>query len=150
MAGEPQVTLLIHCWHLPGLTFEHQSDIRLGIQKGKAVIDEVPGDTNGVTFEAALRVGRNPDGAPNFLGQYAHGTPDDRFLYLSWSGVSNGRRAMFRRAKLRLRTIDWPMIDQAIANGRPLEVTVDMTGKRGGPACATLESQGAVWKLQTG
>lgn len=147
MAGEPTINLLVHCHSLPGVTFEAKSDIRLGIQRGKDVIDEVGGDADAVTFSASVRVGRNADGSPNFLGPYAHGPVGDRFLYLSWSGIENGTRAMFRRAKLRLRGIGWPTLEQAIATERPLEVTVNMTGKRGGPACATLEEQGATWRL---
>ena len=148
MANEIQLTLLICCCNLPGLTFDCQTDIRLGIQRGKDVIDEVAGDAASVIFTATVRVARNgPHGGPNFLGPYAHGAVDDRFIYLSWSGVVDGNRAMFRRAKLRLRSIDWPLIDQSVATGRPVELTVNMTGKRGGPACATLESQGAQWSL---
>jgi len=149
MANETQLKLLVHCFNMPGRTYGELTDIRLGIQKGKEVIDEVPADQTNATFTASVRVERKPpSNNPNFLGPYAHGTPQQRFLYLSWSGVSNGDRKMFRRAKLQLGGITWDDIDRAVAADQPLEVTLDMTSKHGGPACATLKVQGVEWQLR--
>ena len=133
---------------MPGSTFENWRDVRLGIQRGSTVIDDVPGDVTEADFTAVLRVGRHPKtAAPNFLGPYAHGTPEQRFVYLSWSGIEAAERRMFRRAKLQLETIGWDMIDASVTSGQPIEVALDMTDRSGGPACATLKKQGVSWTL---
>jgi len=78
-----------------------------------------------LAWNFALRVKPGPDPArPNFLGPYASGPPDDRFVYLSWRSIP--RRAWIVRVKARLTEIDWAMVRAAQAADRPL--VADMTG----------------------
>ena len=80
----------------------------LGIQKGEEVVDLVPVTADSATFTAQLRVSPLPDGAPNFLGPYAHGPRTARFCYLSWLyDEEDGRMSQFGRTKLPLISLTW-------------------------------------------
>lgn len=148
MADGIPIKLIVHCCNMPGRVFREWTDVRLGIQKGKEVVDEAEADRP-ATFIAEVRVARNAStGAPNFLGPYAHGTPADRFLYLSWSGVGAEGRKMFRRAKIPLREISWDRLRNALERSGELEITLDMTDRDGGPGCATLKQEGAAWTVR--
>jgi hypothetical protein len=73
-------------------------------------------------FEVTVRPGK--DGAPNFTGPFASGPPDDRFVYLAWRSIPRG--VWINRIKARLGGIDWPLIDEARAQGRRL--VADLSG----------------------
>jgi len=79
-----------------------------------------------VEFGFSLEV---KDGAPtpNFLGDFAHGPRDGRFLYLSWRNQT-GEYA--QRLKLALNTIGWDLVSRARETGQPLAcVLVDKSPK---------------------
>lgn len=140
MTNQQEITLRIHCHHLPGTHFVGRTAVRLGIQKGQEVIDDVAADVESVTFTVPLRVATNlKHGQPNFLGAFAHGTPDDRFIYLSWGERKGASWDMFRRAKLALRQLSWERLENAWQTGAPIEMVVAMTDAKGGPACASLK-----------
>ena len=92
--SEKQLKLKVMCSRLPGLRFEdpnkHEPRVKepvyLGIQRGTEVIEQAPADRHRVVFHPEFRIGKQPDGSPNFLGPYAQGRPRDRFFYLSWGG----------------------------------------------------------------
>jgi hypothetical protein len=75
-----------------------------------------------VHFECECGVRRNPvNSKPNFLGPFVHGGIADRFLYLSWKpkdwrpgGPEVSRCVWLRRMKIRLGSITWPQIKQAV------------------------------------
>lgn len=106
-------------------------------------------------FECDVRVRPNARTAsPNFLGDFVHGKPDERFLYLSWrpKGCGLGQPASSptcwtRRMKIHLRTITWPQIEEATQSKRVLEATVEGTGKDGGPSCASVPLLGGGWTI---
>lgn len=142
------------CTDLPGRRFADalstdnpvKANVHLGIQRGKTVIDVVPADEERITFAAEFRVARKPDGKPNFLGPYAHGTPADRFFYLSWGDKQpGGELVMFRRLKVRLGHLTWTQIDRSIETGKPITVTLRLTDERGGPLCATPPASHVKW-----
>lgn len=139
MNDEQAVTLRVHCRTLPGIRFENRDKVRLGIQKGADVIEDVPGDADSVTFTVPLRVRSHPkNGQPNCLGPFAHGTPDDRFLYLCW-GERNGEEwEAFRRAKVPLKFLNWERLQRPLETGEPIEISLDMTDAKGGPVCGTV------------
>ncbi len=107
-------------------------------------------------FECEVRVQPNArTGEPNFLGDFAHGSAEQRFLYLSWR--PNERRlgqpespssCWQRRMKIHLSTITWERIEQATQSGGVLEATVEGTGKDGGPNCASVSLLGAGWTVR--
>jgi hypothetical protein len=100
------------------------------IHKGKSL---PKGD---VQFECECRVRRNhATGNPNFLGPFVHGGTGDRILYLSWrpkdwhpGGPAVPRSTWLRRMKIRLGSITWPQIEQAVHENGVLEIKVAGTG----------------------
>lgn len=68
-----------------------------------------------IVFEVTLELKPERTAAPVFVGDFAHGKPKERFLYLSWRN-SNGAYA--QRLKVPLNGITWSAIEKA--NGKPL------------------------------
>ena len=143
------------CTDLPGTCFRDPQDparpvkdpVFLGIQRGKEVIEQVPGDVKTATFTPEFRVERKKDGSPNFLGPFAQGTADDRFFYLSW-GVKDpkGGFAMFRRLKIRLGHLSATRVARACRSGEPITVRLRLTDAKGGPLCATPRPPHIEWE----
>ena len=97
-----------------------------GLQDPKGRIDTGSRDAQGRwLFDFTLRVVIDKDGRPNFLGDYASGPAEDRFVYLSWLSVP--RQAWINRLKCRLRDIDWALIQDARATDRL--IVGDVTGR---------------------
>jgi hypothetical protein len=139
--------LRVICGPLPD-PFGTHTDVRLGMQREAAVLDEQPTDGESLEFRCEVRVEPNAKtGAPNFLGPYAHGTPDDRFLYLVWTAASSHGRMGFSRIKIYLRTIDWALIRSAWESGRPLEVRISGRRRNGAPAAASVPLLEPGWHL---
>ena len=79
-------------------------------------------------FDFELAVGEGPEGRPNFTGRFAGGPRDRRFVYLSWPRLDGC--GYVNRIKMRLADLDWPLIEQAIARGTPVEA--DASGRQPG------------------
>ena len=98
-------------------------------------------------FEFPIRTKEGKDGQPNFLGPFAQGPANNRFIYLdigSYAGQTN--TPWSRRLKIPLAGITWRMMEQASDASRTIEVRVRGTGRDGGPSCGTVkESSG--WML---
>lgn len=102
-----------------------------------------------VAFELGVRVGTRGDGAPNFLGPFAHGTPADRFLYVNW-GTSAGQwgSPWTRRAKVKLAGIGWDVVEETLKRpGAALEARIRGTGRDGSPCCATVPLLDGGWRV---
>jgi len=99
------------------------------------------GATKDLTFELSVRVNEGKNGKPNFLGPFAQGNADGRFVYLdigTYAGQKNTGWA--RRLKIPLMGIEWTSIDSAIEARKPLEARVAGSGGRdGGPTCGTIK-----------
>jgi hypothetical protein len=148
MSNGQELIIQIHCRNLPGTQFGGRTGVRLGIQKGKDVIEDVPASVSGVTFTIPLRVTRNlKSGRPNFLGPFAQGTPDERFIYLCW-GDRHDDWDGFRRAKVHLNHLSWKSVEKAIADGKPVEAVINMTDNQGGPLCASVKKDKIEWKVE--
>jgi len=108
-----------------------------------------------VHFECECRVRPNQaTGEPNFLGPFVHGGTGDRFLYLSWrpkdwrpGGPEVPRWVCLRRMKIRLGSITWPQIEQAIRDDGVLEIRVAGTGPSGPFGAVGLGGEG--WTFKT-
>jgi len=101
-----------------------------GLQDAKQNL--TPGERNAegvLQWDFSLRVkpGPNPD-LPVFLGPFASGPADDRFIYLSW--VSIPRRVYINRLKCRLNTVTWSLVRAAQAADRPIVGDVSGRGPR--------------------
>jgi hypothetical protein len=83
---------------------------------------------------------------PNFLGKYAQGPKDVRFLYVN-SGTSAGQMdsCWSRRAKISLMSITREQIGAVIAGKGVLLAEYNGTGRDGGPTCASVK--GIEWKV---
>ncbi len=72
-AEEHEITVEVICTRLPGAECDGHSGVHLGIQKDEEVIESAPASLKRIVFRPVLRVRRNADGSPNFLGPFAHG-----------------------------------------------------------------------------
>jgi hypothetical protein len=137
--GERTVCLRIRLAHLAPRSYGGYSGIEAGIQVEKDVLPGTIGTDGLLRFSAELRARRDPATGVVFLGAYAFGPRDGRFLYLSWSHDHEGTRAMFRRMKVHLKSITWDQIEEASETpGFVLETVVPGVGRDGGPACASV------------
>lgn len=127
----------------PGVTFAMQSGKDELLLPSKI-------SAQALVFDISIRIAeRKADGAPNVLGPYAQGQPDDRFLYVN-SGTLAGQQdtGWTRRAKIKTAGITWPLVEQILAApGAVLEARIDGKAKDGGPCCATVPLVNGGWKV---
>ncbi|HET7232855.1 MAG TPA: DUF5990 family protein [Longimicrobium sp.] len=124
----------------PGVTF--------AVQKGRhGLLPPTRRTADEIAFDFSVRVG-DRDGRPNFVGEYAQGTPADRFVYVN-SGTGAGQMGSpwSRRAKVKLGTLTREMVDAALDAGGVLEARIHGVGRDGGPACATVPLLDGGWRL---
>jgi len=138
-AGESAVRLrLIRADDRPATNPENDA-FEFGLQDDKGALAPAARLPDGRLFwDFELRVRPAADGSPNFLGAFASGPADDRFVYLSWRSVPRG--VWINRLKARLRWIDWRLIRAAQAASKP--ITADLTGRGPGQSMQPIE-----WKL---
>ena len=143
-----QVTIRLRCIALPGREFDGRSHVRLGIQKGKEVVDDHFADAEELSFTCQLRVAQDGEtGKPNFLGPYAQGKPSERFLYLCWGERVTGVWDGFGRVKVHLKELPWPAVANAITAGKPIEAVITMTNQKGKPVYASLAQELITWQV---
>ena len=104
---------------------------------------ETTGD--GLVFEFEVSVD-NSGATPNFLGKYAQGPKDARFVYVN-SGTYAGQHitCWSRRAKISLMSITRDQIDAVLAGEKVLSAEYEGTSRDGGPTCASVK--GIEWKV---
>lgn len=124
---------------LPGVSMQ--------VQRGKnELLPPATVSGESITFEFPVTVELR-DTVLNFLGKYAQGPKDSRFVYVnsgSYAG-QNGTR-WNRRAKLSLMSITQEQVEKVLVDpGNFIEVTMPGVGKDGGPSCASIK--GLVWKV---
>ena len=122
---------------LPGVSMQ--------VQRGKDGLLQPKKDGSSLVFDFEISVDLS-NGAPNFLGKYAQGPKDARFIYVnSGSYAGEAFSCWGRRAKLSLMTVTNDQIEVLISNGGRLETAFEGTGRDGGPTCASVK--GLVWKV---
>ena len=101
-----------------------------------------------ISFEFPVTVNLS-SGKPNFLGPFAHGPKDARFIYVnSGSYAGQAGTGWNRRAKISLMKITAKQVKELIdAPGSKLEVTIDGVGRDGGPVCASVRSAEDGWRI---
>ncbi|MFL6468445.1 MAG: DUF5990 family protein [Pyrinomonadaceae bacterium] len=121
--------------------------VSMRVQRGKDELLTPNRSSNGsLVFDFEVSVDTAGD-TPNFLGKYAQGPKDARFVYVN-SGTYAGQNDTFwsRRAKLSLVSISKKQIEQVLTTpGSRIEVSFPGVGRDGGPTCATVE-----WKVAEG
>jgi hypothetical protein len=80
-----------------------------------------PGAAGAVVFDFTLQVKSLDSPAAVLAGDFAHGSPAERFLYLGWRNASGG---FAQRLKLPLFTITSAQVREALDKGRPLTATL--------------------------
>lgn len=120
------------------------------VQKGK---NELLGPTassgDRIVFDLEITVDLTSD-TPNFLGKFAQGPKNERFVYVnSGSYAGQAFTQWNRRAKLSLMSISRDTIESVIAApGSRLETAINGIGRDGGPVCASVK--GVEWKVVKG
>jgi hypothetical protein len=137
---ENQIALAIHCTDFPGRSFGEYQEIRLGLPRGKVIVESVPGDAQQATFTVPLTVRLREGDLPDFAGPFVHGRRGERFIYLTWTTAA-APDTPFRRIKLPLR--DLPL--DGLADGK-LEAHVRLTDPKGAPVAATLSPRNLRWE----
>jgi len=125
--------------------------VKFAVQRGKSDLLEPSSCTDTeLVFDVPVRVASRPGSKiPSILGPYAQGPASDRFLYLN-SGTMAGQTqtGWTRRAKIKMATISWVLVDEALAQDNAvLLVEVHGRARDGGPCCGTVPSLGGGWQV---
>ena len=125
--------------------------VRFAVQRGSKELLRPSVEQDAlVQFDLALRLGTAlPDGAPNFLGEFAQGSPTDRFIYLN-SGTRAGQpdSDWTCRAKLKLGSLPRALAEATIASpNQILEARVVGTMADGGPIRASIKPHAVTWQI---
>lgn len=128
--------------------------VLFAVQRGRDELLPPYASTAGsLSFALTVRLGpTRADRSFNFLGPYAQGTPDDRFVYVN-SGVRAGQAdtSWERRAKIKLAGIPRELVEAAA--GVPhcaVEARIRGTMRDGGPVCASVAPPAIAWQLVNG
>jgi hypothetical protein len=118
------------------------------IQKGKnEFLPPTASSAAAISFDFTITVDLAPNAPPNFLGKFAQGPKDQRFIYVN-SGTYAGQNhsGWSRRAKISLMSITSEQIADAVSSAGRLEATIPGRGRDGGPVCASTPVVGG-WKV---
>ncbi len=145
-AGSPVIMMRI-------VVIDPPPGVRFAVQRGKdALHAPLAGERDVIAFEFPLRLGAPlADGSPNMLGEFAQGTPADRFVYLN-SGTLAGQPGTqwTRRAKLKIASIPRDVVEQALSVSGIIEARVQGTMRDGGPICASVKPEAVAWRFVRG
>jgi hypothetical protein len=123
------------------------SGVVMKVQRGRdELLPPIAGSADSIAFEFDILV-HVSDGRPNFLGPFAQGPKDSRFVYVN-SGTYAGQKetSWARRAKISLMQIDKEQILEILNDPTSrLETSFAGTGSDGGPTCASVK--GIEWKV---
>lgn len=121
--------------------------VTMRIQKGRdGLVSPSVKNSDQLVFDISIR-GVIENGAPNFLGEFAQGPKDGRFVYVN-SGTLAGEAISYwtRRAKLSLMSITKDQIEKVLDDPTlVLRTTIHGRGRDGGPVCASVK--GLVWEV---
>lgn len=125
--------------------------VRFAVQRGRSeLLEPSAGQDGTIQFEFSLRRGSPLPGiSVNFTGEFAQGSPSDRFIYLN-SGTLAGQAdsCWTRRAKLKLASIPGQIVEAALrSSDGVIEARVLGTMGDGGPICASVKPHAVVWSL---
>ena len=120
--------------------------VAMMVQDGKdKLLPPIESSADSLVFEVLMRVDLSA-GSPNFLGRYAQGPKDSRFVYVN-SGKHAGQQdtCWDRRAKLSLMSITRAQVEEAVEKSFVIETRFPGVGRDGGPTCASVK--GLTWKV---
>ena len=122
--------------------------VTMQVQEGKnALLAPCETKKGCISFEFPVTVDLS-SGKPNFLGKFAQGPKDARFVYVnSGSYAGQAGTQWNRRAKISLMKITTAQVKEVIETpGSKLEVAIDGVGRDGGPVCASVRSAEDGWR----
>lgn len=102
--------------------------VQFGLQdKNGSLTPGTPQPDGSLRFECNLQVTLKGD-TPNFLGAFAHGTSQDRFLYLTWKNTHSSQ--IIQRIKVKLVSITAAQVEAALQSSKSLcaSVSASRTG----------------------
>jgi len=120
--------------------------VAMMVQDGKdKLLPAIESSSSAHVFEFLISVDLTSR-SPNFLGRFAQGPKDARFVYVN-SGTYAGHSHSFwgRRAKVSLMSITRELIEKAVAGNAVIETSFPGVGKDGGPTCASVK--GIEWRV---
>ena len=111
------------------------------VQMGRDEFLEPVTATGALLFEFSVRVDLSGE-VPNFLGPFAQGPKDGRFIYVNSGGRAGQENTCWdRRAKLSLGSISKDTVEKVLAlRSARLETAIHGVGRDGGPVCASVKS----------
>lgn len=122
--------------------------VAMMVQRGRdELLAPAAANQKELRFEFEIDVDVSDSGL-NFLGKYAQGPKNVRFIYVN-SGTYAGEHhsCWGRRAKLSLMIITREQVEKVIGFGSLLlETTIPGVGRDGGPTCASVK--GIEWKVE--
>ena len=83
---------------LPGVDVADKFDVHVALQVGRDPVGPVRGDALHAEWTTTV-TSRIDSRGRDFTGPAVHGKRGERFLYLTWGEVTDGKFDMFRRAK---------------------------------------------------
>jgi hypothetical protein len=121
--------------------------VSMMVQRGKdELLEPASAAADGLSFEFEITVDLTEQ-QPNFLGKYAQGPKNDRFVYVNSGSYADQPATHWgRRAKISLMGITLEQIEIAIANGAKLSTEFQGIGRDGGPTCASVK--GIIWHVE--
>ncbi|MDQ3683171.1 MAG: DUF5990 family protein [Bacteroidota bacterium] len=126
-----------------------------GLQEGKGIdfktIQTKRGNGENLEFECSVRVKIADNNIPVFLGSYAQGPANERFIYIDIGKFAGQKDSCWdRRLKIPLRDITMEIIQQVLSNPKQqIETVVAGSGKDGSPNCGTVKPFNG-WKIKKG
>jgi hypothetical protein len=125
------------------------ADVVMQVQKGRnELLLPSKRRSNTISFDFSVNVDLS-SGEPNFLGYFAQGPKNARFVYVN-SGTYAGQSetCWSRRAKISLMSITPEQIGEILElRNSKLEICIDGTGTDGGPVCGSIRSPRENWKI---
>ena len=121
--------------------------VTMQVQRGKCeLLPPIKNTASEMVFEFDIDVNVS-SGVPNFLGAYAQGPKDARFVYVNSGTYAAETGSVFgRRAKLSLMSVTKKQVQDVLAsNTARLETTFPGVGRDGGPTCASVK--GLEWTV---
>lgn len=123
--------------------------VTMQVQRGRdELLPPISNSVDALCFEFEINVDVT-ENRLNFLGKYAQGPKDTRFVYVN-SGKQAGQEdtCWDRRAKLSLMSITEDQVEAVLKKpGSRMETTIDGIGRDGGPTCASVKGLG--WTVAT-
>lgn len=121
--------------------------VLMKVQRGKdELLEPARSAATSLEFDFDITVDLS-SGAPNFLGKFAQGPKDSRFVYVNSGTCARQIGTLWtRRAKLSLMSISKEQIETVVKSpGSRFEATIVGVGRDGGPVCASVK--GVEWKV---